>query len=88
MDCSVVCEVLILNMAGFIYIFFNFMNIINVCCNFNGTFYVIFYFQIKRFENVELDEERIQLGKEVYDNFIMKELLSQSHVSIYIEIKT
>lgn len=64
------------------------MNIINVCCNFNGTFYVIFYFQIKRFENVELDEERIQLGKEVYDNFIMKELLSQSHVSIYIEIKT
>lgn len=39
------------------------------------------YFQIKRFEKIETDEERIKLGKEIYDQFIMKELLSQSHVS-------
>ncbi|KAJ8312859.1 hypothetical protein KUTeg_010232 [Tegillarca granosa] len=34
---------------------------------------------IKRFEKIETDEERIKLGKEIYDQFIMKELLSQSH---------
>lgn len=39
-------------------------------------------FQIKRFEKLETDEERIKTGKEIYDQFIMKELLSQSHVSI------
>lgn len=36
--------------------------------------------QIKKFENLETDEERIKAGKDVYDQFIMKELLSQSHV--------
>ena len=39
-------------------------------------------FQIKKFEKLESDEERIKAGKEIYDQFIMKELLSQSHVSI------
>ncbi|KAK7474559.1 hypothetical protein BaRGS_00034204, partial [Batillaria attramentaria] len=34
---------------------------------------------IKRFEKLETDEERIQEGKQTYDQFIMKELLSQSH---------
>ena len=38
-------------------------------------------FQIKKFEKLESDEERIKAGKEIYDQFIMKELLSQSHVS-------
>ncbi|KAK3576688.1 hypothetical protein CHS0354_024296 [Potamilus streckersoni] len=38
-----------------------------------------FYEEIKKFEKLETDEERIKLGKEVYDQFIMKELLSQSH---------
>lgn len=40
-----------------------------------------FFQQIKKFEKLETDEERIKLGKEIYDQFIMKELLSQSHVS-------
>ena len=30
---------------------------------------------------VETDEERIRDGKQTYDQFIMRELLSQSHVS-------
>lgn len=38
-----------------------------------------FYEEIKRFEKLETDEERIQEGKQTYDQFIMKELLSQSH---------
>lgn len=38
-------------------------------------------FQIKKFEKLETDEERIKLGKEIYDVYIMRELLSQSHVS-------
>jgi hypothetical protein len=37
--------------------------------------------QIKRFEKLETDEERWRIGKEIYDQFIMKELLSNSHVS-------
>ena len=46
----------------------------------------MFIFQIKRFEKLETDEERIKIGKEIYDQFIMKELLSQSHVSILFVI--
>ena len=42
----------------------------------------LFSLQIKKFEKLETDEERIKLGKEIYDQFIMKELLSQSHASI------
>ncbi|KAL5970299.1 Beta-adrenergic receptor kinase 1 [Taenia solium] len=38
-----------------------------------------FYEEIKRLESLETDEERIALGKEIYDQFIMKDLLSQSH---------
>ncbi len=41
-------------------------------------------FQITKFEKLETDEERIKEGKEIYDQFIMKELLSQSHVSISV----
>ena len=33
----------------------------------------------KVFEKLETDEERWQLAKQVYDNYIMKELISQSH---------
>jgi len=40
--------------------------------------------QIRKFENLETDEERIKSGREVYDQFIMKELLAQSHVSHFI----
>ncbi|XP_064612264.1 G protein-coupled receptor kinase 3-like [Liolophura sinensis] len=38
-----------------------------------------FYEEVKKFEKLESDEERIKVGKEIYDQFIMKELLSQSH---------
>lgn len=38
-----------------------------------------FYEEIKKFEKLETDEDRIKTGKEIYDQFIMKELLSQSH---------
>ncbi len=41
----------------------------------------LIYFQITKFEKLESDEERIKTGKDIYDQFIMKELLSQSHVS-------
>ena len=41
----------------------------------------VLFFQIKVFEKLETDEERIKAGKDIYDQFIMKELLSQSHVS-------
>ncbi|CAF0901241.1 unnamed protein product [Rotaria sordida] len=38
-----------------------------------------FYEEIKRFEKLETDEERWRVGKEIYDQFIMRELLSNSH---------
>ncbi|XP_052798602.1 beta-adrenergic receptor kinase 2-like isoform X2 [Mya arenaria] len=38
-----------------------------------------FYDEIKKFEKLETDEERIIKGKEIYDQYIMKELLSQAH---------
>ena len=38
-----------------------------------------FYEDIMKFEKLETDEERWQLAKQVYDNYIMKELISQSH---------
>ncbi|KAH9525665.1 Beta-adrenergic receptor kinase 2 [Bulinus truncatus] len=34
---------------------------------------------IRRFQKLETDEERIKEGRQIYDTFIMKELLSQSH---------
>jgi len=41
---------------------------------------VMTWLQIRKFENLETDEERIKAGRDVYDQFIMKELLAQSHV--------
>ncbi|KAA0197345.1 Beta-adrenergic receptor kinase [Fasciolopsis buskii] len=38
-----------------------------------------FYEDIKKFEKLETDEERIKLGKEIYDQYIMRELLSHTH---------
>lgn len=38
-----------------------------------------FYEEIKRFEKMETVEERRKLAREIYDNFIMKELLSHTH---------
>ena len=44
-------------------------------------------FQIRKFEKLESDEERIKSGKDIYDQFIMKELLSQSHVSTKFRVE-
>jgi hypothetical protein len=38
-------------------------------------------FKIQRFEKLETDEERWKTAKEVYDQFIMRELLASSHVN-------
>lgn len=38
-----------------------------------------FYEEIKRYEELETVDERRQAAREIYDNFIMKELLSHSH---------
>ncbi|CAH0390418.1 unnamed protein product [Bemisia tabaci] len=38
-----------------------------------------FYEQIKQYEKLETVEERMKLAKEIYDNYIMKELLASSH---------
>ncbi|XP_076452938.1 G protein-coupled receptor kinase 3-like [Babylonia areolata] len=38
-----------------------------------------FYEEIKLFEKLETDEERLRDGRQTFDQFIMKELLSQSH---------
>ncbi|KAI7688739.1 G protein-coupled receptor kinase 1 [Sarcoptes scabiei] len=38
-----------------------------------------FYEEIKRYEKLETVEERRQTAREIYDNFIMKELLSHTH---------
>lgn len=40
-----------------------------------------FFEEIKRYEKLETIEERRQAAREIYDNFIMKELLSHTHVS-------
>lgn len=44
---------------------------------------VISFPQIKLFEKQECVEERRRIARDIYDNFIMKELLAHSHVSIY-----
>ena len=41
-----------------------------------------FYEEIKHYEKLETDEERKAAAREIYDNYIMRELLSHSHVSI------
>ncbi|XP_067934508.1 G protein-coupled receptor kinase 3-like [Watersipora subatra] len=38
-----------------------------------------FYEQIQKFTKIDTDKERIERGREIYDNFVMKELVSRSH---------
>ncbi|KAF7995119.1 hypothetical protein HCN44_004591 [Aphidius gifuensis] len=38
-----------------------------------------FYEEVKSYEKLECPEERRKLAREIYDNFIMKELLAHSH---------
>jgi beta-adrenergic-receptor kinase len=35
--------------------------------------------QIKSYEKLECSEERMKQARDIYDNFIMKELLARSH---------
>lgn len=41
----------------------------------------MYFFQIKNYEKTECHDERRKLAREIYDNFIMKEMLSHTHVS-------
>lgn len=41
----------------------------------------MYVFQIKNYEKTECHDERRKLAREIYDNFIMKEMLSHTHVS-------
>lgn len=49
------------------------------CETFNIT--CVFPWQIKLYEKQECIEERRRIARDIYDNFIMKELLAHSHVS-------
>lgn len=51
--------------------------LVSVQCN-----HMYFLPQIKLFEKQECVEERRRIARDIYDNFIMKELLAHSHVSI------
>ena len=44
---------------------------------------LICFLQIRNFEQLDTDEERIKYARDIYDQFIMRELLSQSHVCSY-----
>lgn len=41
-----------------------------------------FYEEIRNYEKTECPDERKKLAKSIYDNFIMKEMLSHTHVSL------
>ena len=43
-----------------------------------------FYEDIKKYEKIENAEERRKFAREIYDNYIMKELLSNSYVSVQL----
>ena len=58
------------------------MSMLNIFIQTNHLLFLFLSFQITKFEKLETDDERIKTGKDIYDQFIMKELLSQSHVSI------
>lgn len=46
--------------------------------------HVLCLFQIRQYEKVDNAEDRLKMAREIYDNFIMKELLSRSHVSNFL----
>lgn len=50
------------------------------CCNV-CVFHAYSLSQIKLYEKQECIEERRRIARDIYDNFIMKELLAHSHVS-------
>lgn len=58
--------------------FLLFKDFCNTCCD-EPVPQLKFYEEIKRFEKLETDEERWKVAKDIYDQFIMKELLASSH---------
>lgn len=42
------------------------------------------FHQIKKYEKLETEEERVVRSREIFDSYIMKELLACSHVSILV----
>lgn len=63
------------NIILFRYFFFH------CCCLHFFSISLSFFLQIKNYEKTECHEERRKLAREIYDNFIMKEMLSHTHVS-------
>lgn len=59
-------------------------NLCMMCLNFIYYQTVIFSLQIKSYEKTECHDERRKLAREIYDNFIMKEMLSHTHVSGFL----
>lgn len=41
-------------------------------------------FQIRDYEKLDSEEERLSRSRQIYDGYIMKELLSCSHVSVSV----
>lgn len=48
------------------------------------TFYACAFHQIKKYEKLETEEERVARSREIFDSYIMKELLACSHVSVLV----
>lgn len=44
-------------------------------------FFLLILLQIKQFEKTECYEERKKMAREIYDNFIMEEMLAHTYVS-------
>lgn len=42
------------------------------------------FHQIKKYEKLETEEERVVRSREIFDSYIMKELLACSHVSVLV----
>lgn len=49
-------------------------------CSSNGSFSLAL--QIKEYEKLDSEDERLTRSRQIYDTYIMKELLSCSHVCI------
>lgn len=49
-------------------------------CSSNGSFSLVL--QIKEYEKLDSEDERLTRSRQIYDMYIMKELLSCSHVCI------
>ncbi|MEQ2182686.1 Beta-adrenergic receptor kinase 2 [Goodea atripinnis] len=47
-----------------------------------------FYEEIKEYEKLDSEEERLSRSRQIYDVYIMKELLSCSHVRIHLLVGT